>query len=268
MSDDSERDMSDEFESGPTRAIVLTFDNLGEASALERGTWNPGVPLGSDPSVTRALPRLLDALDQGGLTATFFVEAANCELNPLAVREIAARGHQLGVHGWLHEHWAQLGPQDERALLERSVAAFAALGLSPRAFRPPGGVLTASTAALLRELGFAWCSPEGGSPRIQDGLAFVPFSWDLVDAYQLMERFGDLRAGRGDDPAPAPPEVVGDRLARALAVGAGVQTVILHPFLMLDDAWSDQVARLLALLADLGRDGRAAVVPALRCSDF
>jgi peptidoglycan/xylan/chitin deacetylase (PgdA/CDA1 family) len=259
--------MSD-FKPAPTRAIVLTFDNLGEASALERGTWNPGIPLGSDPSVTEALPRLLDALDAGGLTATFFVEAANCELNPLAVREIAARGHQLGVHGWLHEHWAQLGPQDERGLLERSLAAFAALGLSPRAFRPPGGTLTASTAALLRQLGFAWCSPEGGSPRIQEGLAFVPFSWDLVDAYHLMPRFGDLRAGRGDDSAPAPPEVVGDRLAVALESGDGVQTLILHPFLMLDDAWWAQARRLLALLAELDRDGRASVVPALRCSDF
>ena len=46
---------------GLARAIVLTFDNLGEASALQRGTWNAGTPLGADPSVTRALPRLLDA---------------------------------------------------------------------------------------------------------------------------------------------------------------------------------------------------------------
>ena len=67
------------------RAIVLTFDNLGEASALERGTWTPRSPLGSDPSVIRALPGLLDELDQSGLTATFFVEAINCELNPRAL---------------------------------------------------------------------------------------------------------------------------------------------------------------------------------------
>ena len=42
---------------GSARAIVLTFDNLGEASALERGTWSPHTPLGEDPSVTAALPR-------------------------------------------------------------------------------------------------------------------------------------------------------------------------------------------------------------------
>jgi len=43
---------------------VLTFDQPGEASALERGTWSPDTPLGEDASVTRALPRLLDALDR------------------------------------------------------------------------------------------------------------------------------------------------------------------------------------------------------------
>ena len=51
------------------RAIVLTFDNLGEATALQRGTWDPRTPLGSDPSVTRALPWLLDALDHSALPA-------------------------------------------------------------------------------------------------------------------------------------------------------------------------------------------------------
>ncbi|MBV9805251.1 MAG: hypothetical protein JO130_18785, partial [Solirubrobacterales bacterium] len=38
-------------------ALVLTFDNLGEASALARGEQPPAP--GRDPSVTRALPWLL-----------------------------------------------------------------------------------------------------------------------------------------------------------------------------------------------------------------
>ncbi len=95
---------------GLARAIVLTFDNLGEASALQRGTWNPQTPLGEDPSVTSALPRLLDALDDSRLTATFFVEGINSELNPQALREIVGRGHELGAHGWQHEDWSELSP--------------------------------------------------------------------------------------------------------------------------------------------------------------
>jgi peptidoglycan/xylan/chitin deacetylase (PgdA/CDA1 family) len=238
---------------GRPRAIVLTFDNLGEASALQRGTWDPHTPLGSDPSVTRALPWLLDALDASGLRATFFVEAVNCELNPEALRAISARGHELGVHGWEHEEWGALDAHAERDLLERATRAFAALGVSARGFRPPGGELTARTPQLLRELGYAWCSPAGpGPPSMCDGLAVIPFDWELVDAYHLMKRFADLRTGRGDSAAPLDPEAAAERMAAALRDGGTEQTVIMHPFLMLDAAWRDQVARLLDAMAALG----------------
>ncbi|HEY6524658.1 MAG TPA: polysaccharide deacetylase family protein [Solirubrobacteraceae bacterium] len=244
------------------RAIVLTFDNLGEASSLQRGTWDPDTPLGEDPSVTTALPRLLDALDDSGVRATFFVEAINCELNPEALAEIAGRGHELGAHGWQHEQWDELGAGEERDLLARTAGAFAAAGLEVRGFRPPGGELTPRTPGLLRAQGFAWCSPAGeGSPAVRDGLATIPFAWDLVDAYLLMERFAPLRTSRGHSAEPAAAAAAGARLARALDDGTGVQTVILHPFLMLDEAWREQAERLLGQLARLARDGRAWVVP-------
>ncbi len=120
------------------RATVLTFDNFGEASALERGTHDPRIPLGVDPSVTEALPWLLAELERNRLTATFFVEAINCELYPRALQTIVARGHELGVHGWRHEAWAQLAPGSERELLHRSTRAFRAAGLPVSSFRPPG----------------------------------------------------------------------------------------------------------------------------------
>ncbi|HET8979687.1 MAG TPA: polysaccharide deacetylase family protein [Solirubrobacteraceae bacterium] len=245
-------------------AIVLTFDNLGEASALHRGTADPAMPLGRDPSVTEALPRLLDELATHQLRATFFVEAINCELNPEAVRSIAAAGHELGVHGYSHEPWSELTASEEPELLERSTAAFAALGITARAFRPPGGALTARTPALLREHGYAWCSPLGATPALCDGLAVVPFDWELVDAFHLMDRFADLRRRRGEDPGGTAPAELAARLVRTLA-GAKppptLRTLILHPFLMLDDAWWQGVRRLLAHLARLSREGEAWVVP-------
>jgi peptidoglycan/xylan/chitin deacetylase (PgdA/CDA1 family) len=254
---------------GLPRALVLTFDNLGEASELERGTWPARAPLGRHPSVTRALPRLLDQLDAHGLTATFFVEAINCELNPSAVREIAGRGHELGVHGWRHEPWADLPAGRERELLTRGREAFHELGLDARAFRPPGGGLTASSQALLPELGFGWCSPLGGAPMVlEPELAVVPFDWELVDAYHLMGRFGELRARRGDHPAPMPADHLAERFATALAGGSGVQTLILHPFLMLDEAWFTGVQRLLALIEELSLAGRIWVVPGGRFADW
>ncbi len=155
---------------GLPRAIVLTFDNLGEASALQRGTWDARTPLGQDPSVTRALPRVLDELERHELRATFFVEAINCELNPTALHAIAERGHELGVHGWRHEPWDQLDEVAERELLGRSTRAFANAGLPVRAFRPPGGEGTPHTEALLRAHGYGWWSPVGDAPDVRSEL--------------------------------------------------------------------------------------------------
>ena len=78
-------------------------------------------------------------------------------------------------------------------------------------------------------------------PSVRDGLATVPFDWDLVDAYHLMERFARAADRRGDGAEPAGAAAAGERLARALRDGTGVQTVIMHPFLMLDEAWREQV---------------------------
>ena len=247
----------------PARTVVLTFDNLGEASLLQRGTWDPHTPLGEDPSVTTALPRLLDALHESRLAATFFVEGVNAELNPRALREIAARGHELGAHGWRHEQWGELSaqPRHERELLERATRALADAGFPVSGFRPPGGELTPRTPELLREHGFAWCSPAGEqAPSVSDGLARVPFDWELVDAYHLMERFAPLRDRRGDGAQPQSAAATGDRLAQAITQGTGVQTVVMHPFLMLDAAWWAQTEGLLSLAGELARSGQAWVV--------
>jgi peptidoglycan/xylan/chitin deacetylase (PgdA/CDA1 family) len=244
----------------PSSTLVLTFDNLGEAAALERGELPPGTRVGRDPSVTTALPWLLDQLDRHGLIATFFVEAINCELYPDAVQEIVAGGHEVGHHGWAHETWRELSLQNERDALTRGLDAFAKLGLRPRGFRPPGGELTEHTPALLRELGFEWCSPEGGAAHNDDGLAYVPFDWELVDAYHLMDSFGALRASRGDPETRRAPAELADWLAHRIAAG-GHQTLILHPFLMLEEAWAAGVAEVLSVVAELARDGLTSAVP-------
>jgi len=248
---------------GLPSALVLTVDNLGEARALERGTQPPDEPVGNDPSVTKALPWLLDELDLHHLSATFFVEAINCELYPDALREIAARGHELGLHGWRHEEWTSLPADEERNILTRGIEAFAALGLDAQGFRPPGGELNSRTPALLREACLKWCSAAGGTAGLRRRLAYVPFEWDLVDAYHLMDSFGPLRASRGDPEARLEPGDLADRWEEAIrhiALTGTLRTLVLHPFLMLDDRWAAGVSRLLAFIAQLARERRTWVV--------
>ena len=188
-------------------ALSLTFDNLGEATALERGEWPAGEPLGRHSSVTRALPRVLDLLAETGHRATFFVEGLNTELYPEALAEIAERGHEIAYHGWRHEHWADV--DGERELLRRGIDAFGD-GLG---FRPPGGDVTPNTAALLHELGYAYVS--AAAPVA--GIASFPFRWELVDAYYYLPRFGHLR----------PPAALREAISNAQAG----DVVVFHPFL-------------------------------------
>ena len=214
--------------------ISVTFDNLGEVTALARGQWPVGEPLGQHFSVTRALPRLLELLDETGVRATFFVEGLNTELYPDALRGIAAAGHEVAYHGWRHEPWADLEPAAERESLERGVRAMDELGLRPVGFRPPGGELTPATPGLLRELGFTYCSPEAGAAEPLDGIAVLPFRWPLVDAFHYLPHFGDLRERYLGSPDPQPPARLRAEIEAALG-GEGFVALLFHPFLLDDD---------------------------------
>ena len=145
------------------------------------------------------------------------------------------------------------------------MAAFGSLGLSASGFRPPGGSLTASSVGLLRSVGVRWCSPAGGEFGVRDGLAWVPFEWELVDAYYLMESFADLRVLRGDRTCAAVGGGAGGAVRRRGAGGCASSgsraTLILHPFLMLDPAWREGVGELLAEIGALARAGDLWVGP-------
>jgi peptidoglycan/xylan/chitin deacetylase (PgdA/CDA1 family) len=230
-------------------AITLTFDNLGEAAALERGTWNGSTPLGADPSVTHALPRLLEELDRLSLSATFYVEAINCGLYPAALREIATHGHELAMHGWRHEKWSELEPGHERELLRRSREAFAGLGFAPVGFRPPGGAPAPADPELLAEYGITRWSPAADTQLRAGAITTIPFTWDLVDAYLLMESFAELRVRRGDQAATLDAASAGARLRERISSADGPLVLVLHPFLMLDEGWWAEVRALLRTAA-------------------
>jgi hypothetical protein len=218
-----------------TAAHSITFDNLGEVTELARGEFPAGEPLGQHYSVTRALPRILAALEETGLRATFFVEGRNTELYPDTLAAIAAAGHEVAYHGWCHEAWGGLEPGEEAELLERGVRALDELGLRPVGFRPPGGELNPATMGLLRRLGFTYASPaRGGAPPRDDSrgaaprrdesspadVAILPFAWPAVDAYHYLPRFAGLR---GSDEPHSPAE-----FARVLGAHP---IVVFHAFL-------------------------------------
>ena len=235
--------------------VSVTFDNLGEAAELERGTWPEDRPLGEHFSVRESLPQLLALLAREDQRATFFVEGLNGELYPEALRGLRAAGHEVACHGWRHEPWHEVTDEAERLARARD-----ALG-GPIGFRPPGGRLNADTPEILAALGYRYCSPAGDRAGRLGGLAVLPFRWELIDAYFYLPHFASRRVERGDPEAPMEPATLRERVLAALAAhDEGHLSLIFHPYLLAaaPDALS-VVADVLARVAALRRDG------ALRC---
>lgn len=246
------------------KTVALTFDNLGEAAERERGEE----PRRPHPSITEALPFVLDRLGELDLVATFCVEAVNAREHPGAVRAIAGAGHEIALHGWRHERWAGLTPEREREIVARARAAFAALDIHPAGLRPPGGDLPPHGLSVLAEAGLRWCSPAGAGMHVDaaTGLAVVPFRWPLVDATYLHAPFAHLRERLGLPRAPIPPAEAEARLRAELAADPDpvAATLILHPFLAVEAQARAAVERLLRHLAAERDAGRLRIVPAGR----
>jgi peptidoglycan/xylan/chitin deacetylase (PgdA/CDA1 family) len=174
----------------PRAVACFTFDNMGEAADVGSGRLSgprTGTP---DPSLERGYPAILALLDEHRVRGSFFVEGWNGEHHAEAVAELVRRGHELGMHGWLHESWHELPPDEEEALAERATAALErAAGVRPVGFRAPGGARSSSTEAILARLDYAYDASlgDGMRPRLlPSGLAQVPFVWPCVDGLHYL----------------------------------------------------------------------------------
>ncbi len=122
-----------------TDAAALTFDD------------------GPHPDGT---PTVLDALDAASAKATFFLVGEQVELRPELAREIAARGHAVGVHGYRHRLVLRRTGRGLAADLDRAAALIAdATGAAPLYYRAPYGVFSGASLVLAGERGwipFLW----------------------------------------------------------------------------------------------------------------
>ena len=122
------------------KTVALTFDD------------------GPNPKTTR---KVLQILARGSHRATFFVVGRKALAHADVVREIQAAGHEIGVHGHLHDRLYSLKPPKYVAedIGRAQNAVEPAVGLRPTLFRPPVGYLSSRTAAGAKRAGvrtIAW----------------------------------------------------------------------------------------------------------------
>jgi len=218
-------------------AVSFTFDNLGEAADLEFGTWPTDVPVGSHYTIRDVVPKLLQKL--GGMEVTFFAEAWNAETYPDTLRAMHAAGHEVGIHGWRHEIWSRLGAQEQQAVMDRSVAAMQAIGLSPCGFRPPGGAGSENLPLILRRKGMVYFSDVGDKACAVDArVARVPFQWQGVDGLFLQPELAKAAGLETGISTPSGLHGLLQTFKQALgsAKESGAHTVfVFHPWLLGQD---------------------------------
>ena len=208
--------------------LCLTFDNMGRAREIGEG--RAAAPDAASPDLAVGYPRLLALLDELGLHGTFFIEGWNALHHPERVEELAARGHEVGLHGWVHERFASLDRRSAEQVLHDGTAALARLGLRPAGFRAPGGLRGAHAVPLLQSLGFRYDSSSGGPNErstqpalLAAGLAHIPWREEMVDSIQYL---------RHPERPRTPAELRAtwlEELDRAAAAGSTL-TVVIHAF--------------------------------------
>src|SRR5690606_293026 len=96
------------------------------------------------PDITR---ELLDWLDERSIRATVFVVGEVAVADPGLVREVAARGHELGLHNWTHVTLPRQTPEGFRDGVRRGKAVVEDLtGHEVLGFRAPTGSLVPASA--------------------------------------------------------------------------------------------------------------------------
>ncbi len=103
------------------------------------------------------VPRLLNLFHRYQIPTTWFIPGHTIETFPEQMRMVATAGHEIGLHGYSHENPIAMTPEQEEAVLKKSIALVTALGgVPPRGYVAPWWELSGETVRLLLENGIAY----------------------------------------------------------------------------------------------------------------
>jgi peptidoglycan/xylan/chitin deacetylase (PgdA/CDA1 family) len=223
------------WKDGARCAVALSFDADHDTNELRDGGESIGRLSWGQYGNRVGVPRILETLKQADVPATFFVPAVAALLYPDEQKRVIAEGHEIGLHGWIHEVNTQVPPEKERELHLRAADALEKItGIRAVGMRTPSWDFSAVTLEIERELGLLYDSSlmadddpyelvEDGKPT---GMVELPVEWIRDDAvYFNMNRF---TAHRPYTPPPAVLDIFKREFDRAYTEG-GLFLLTMHP---------------------------------------
>jgi peptidoglycan-N-acetylglucosamine deacetylase len=220
---------------GAQCAVAFSFDSDHESNELRDGGRSISRLSWGQFGNRVGVPRILALLEQHAVKATFFVPAVVGLLHEDEQRRLVAEGHEIGIHGWIHEVNSTLPHEVERDLMFRSADALEKItGKRPVGLRTPSWDFSPNTLAIEKDLGLLYDSSlmadEDPYELLLDGaptgIVEVPVEWIRDDAaYFIMHRFQALR------PYTAPTDVfdIFRREFEAARDSGGLFQLTMHP---------------------------------------
>ena len=219
---------------GKRSALLLTYDMDGDSSWISRGLDEPVARSAGQFEVNVGTPCILELMKWFKLRSTFFTPGWMAEQYPAMVEAVVADGHEIGLHGYLHEPPPSLNEWQEREVIRRGSAALEALtGRLPVGYRSPIWQFSANTVRLLHEAKFKYTSDfmhtmlptyneVGGRPV---DMINLPGSWVLDDAVYFQFHITIRTAMRR---AADVLEIYKEEF-RAVHASGGLYTLVMHP---------------------------------------
>jgi peptidoglycan/xylan/chitin deacetylase (PgdA/CDA1 family) len=147
---------------GAKVAVGLSFDVDNATATLSTGTIDYEVISRGEYGAVDGVPRILKMLDRQQVPISFFIPAMSAVLHPQMIKDIQASklGHEIGIHGWIHERLPLLNNEkEEQRLLDQSIETLTRMiGKKPIGYRAPSWKFSNWTMGQVKAAGFLYDS--------------------------------------------------------------------------------------------------------------
>src|SRR5690625_2699159 len=249
-----------QWPNGARCAVAITFDIDSDTLTHYAHPGRADTMVGTNSWLRYdrvAVPRILKVFAKHNIKQTFFVPGWTAETYPKMIQQILQEGHEVGLHGYLHERLNNLSAEMEDYWFMRGLDALADVtGERPRGFRAPSYRFSKNTLNYLGREGFKYDSSLMGDdvPYVIEGdrgsVIELPTDWAMDDWPQFTVN-SDLGYHMQVNSPERAMDVFMAEFEAAWKYG-GLWISVWHPFVMGRLARCDRMDQMIAYMKNKG----------------